>query len=202
MPKDQTDKQAGNIVLKNVRLAFGQGLFEKQTANGGEGKAAFSSSFIIAPEDKANLALLKKAIRDAALRKWSKKAEAVLKELERKDRTCLHDGDDKSQYDGFEGNMYVSTRSDTRPSAFDNDKDKTPLTKEDGKIYSGCYVDASINIWGQDNKFGKRINAQIRGVRFRKDGDSFSGGGSADESDFDDLSDGADADDIEEDDLF
>jgi hypothetical protein len=72
--------------------------------------------------------------------------------------------------------MYVSAASKTRPLVLDSNK--TPLTDEDGKPYGGCYVNASIEIWAQDNQFGKRINAQLRGIQFVKDGDAFGGGGS------------------------
>jgi hypothetical protein len=74
------------------------------------------------------------------------------------------------------------------------DRDKSPLTAEDGKPYSGCYVNCSLELWAQDNSYGKRINAQLGGVQFFKDGDAFSGGGSAaDADDFDEITEGADA---------
>ena len=68
------------------------------------------------------------------------------------------------------------------------DVDKTPLVAENGKPYSGCFVNASLELWAQDNNYGKRVNATLMGVQFYKDGDSFSGGGVASEDDFDDLS--------------
>ncbi|MNP74169.1 hypothetical protein D3C76_1710040 [compost metagenome] len=54
-----------------------------------------------------------------------------------------------------------------------------------------------VDIWAQDNSYGKRINAQLQGIQFVKDGEAFSGGGtSADASDFEEIADGADADDL------
>ncbi|MWN55950.1 ssDNA-binding protein, partial [Escherichia coli] len=58
---------------------------------------------------------------------------------------------------------------------------------------AGCYVNAVIDIWAQDNNFGKRINASLGGVQFLRDGDAFAGGGVASADDFDDISEGADA---------
>ncbi|MDQ9777799.1 DUF2815 family protein, partial [Acinetobacter baumannii] len=43
-------------------------------------------------------------------------------------------------------------------------------------------------LWCQDNNYGKRINASLRGVQFLKDGEAFAGGGIASEDDFEDLS--------------
>ena len=48
-------------------------------------------------------------------------------------------------------------------------------------------MNASIELWAQDNSFGKRVNASLRGVQFLKDGDAFAGGGAASDDEFDDL---------------
>jgi hypothetical protein len=69
------------------------------------------------------------------------------------------------------------------------DRDKTPLTSADGRPYAGCFVNASVELWAQDNNFGKRINASLRGVQFFKDGDAFSGGGAASDDEFDSVED-------------
>ena len=83
--------------------------------------------------------------------------------------------------------MIVSTRSYQRPSVFGSDK--SPLTEADGKIYSGCFVNVSFDIWAQTYNGVPRINAQLRGVQFAKDGDAFSGGQAASADEFDDVSD-------------
>jgi len=176
------------IKLNNVRLAF-PALFEAKTVNG-EGKPAFSASFLIDPADP-QIQTIEAAIKTVAKEKWADKADALLKSLEKQDKTCLHDGDVKSNYDGFPGNMFVSARSNTRPTVLD--RDKSPLVEADGKPYGGCYVNVSLDIWAQDNNYGKRINASLRGVQFFKDGDAFAGGGAADVDEFDDISEGADA---------
>ena len=67
------------------------------------------------------------------------------------------------------------------------DVNKSPLTEQHGKPYSGCYVNAFVEFWTQDNNYGKRVNATLLGVQFYRDGESFSGGGVADTDDFDDL---------------
>ena len=110
-----------------------------------------------------------------------------LKEIETKDRMALHDGDTKGDYEGYAGNYFISARNKTRPTIFDRDG-KTPLVQADGKPYAGCYVNAAIELWCQDNNYGKRINASLRGVQFLKDGEAFAGGGVASEDDFEDLS--------------
>jgi len=179
------------VKLTNVRLAFPV-LFEAKTVNG-EGKPAFSASFLLDPADP-QVKALNQAIEQVAKDKWGAKAEAILKQMRAQDKVALHDGDLKANYDGFPGNLYVSARSATRPLVID--KDKSPLTEQDGKPYAGCFVNASIELWPQDNNYGKRVNASLRGVQFFRDGDAFAGGGAASEDEFDDISSGATADDL------
>lgn len=171
------------IKLNNVRLSFAQ-LFEAKTVNG-EGKPAFSASFLINPNDP-QVKTINEAIEAVAKDKWGTKADATLKVMRTADKTCLHSGDLKANYDGFEGMLYISSRNALRPLVID--VDKSPLVAENGKPYSGCFVNASVELWAQDNNYGKRINATLMGVQFFKDGESFSGGGVADADDFDDLS--------------
>jgi hypothetical protein len=171
------------ILLRDVRLAF-PNLWKASAPKGG-GEEAFSASFLM-PKNHKQIAEVKAAFKALAKDKWAAKADGFLKTLEATGKTCLHDGDTKSDYEGFEGNLYVSARSKIRPSVFDQQRQE--LTQADGKPYSGCYVNASIELWAQDNNFGKRINAQLRGVQFLRDGDAFAGGGSAADADeFDEI---------------
>jgi hypothetical protein len=175
------------IRLDNVRIAF-PALWEPRTVNG-EGKPAFSATFILDPDD-FQVTAINQAIEQVAKEKWGEKAGAILKQLRLQDKTPLHDGDRKSNYDGFAGNFYLSARSTTRPLVID--RDKSPLTERDGRPYAGCYVNASIELWAQDNAYGKRINAGLRGVQFARDGEAFAGGGAASEDEFEEIKDGND----------
>lgn len=175
--------------LNNARSAF-NAYFESKAVNAGD-KPAYSGTFII-PKDHPQIAELEKALAATAEEKWGAKGAATLKALKAADKTALHDGDAKSHYQGFEGNYYISARNPVRPTCVD--ADKTPLVEADGRLYSGCYVNVVLELWGQDNAYGKRINATLLGVQFYRDGDAFSGGGSASSDDFDDVASGADAD--------
>lgn len=179
------------VKLSNVRLTFPQ-LFEPKTVNG-EGKPAFSASFLLDPTHP-DLKTVNAAIEAVAKEKWGAKADTVLKTARASDKVCLHNGDSKAEYAGYEGNFFISARNATRPLVID--ADKSQLTEQDGKPYAGCYVNASIDVWAQDNNYGKRINASLSGVQFYRDGDAFVGGGAASSSDFDDLSVAETADDL------
>lgn len=171
------------VVLNNVRLAFPK-IWEPEQF-GGTGEPACSAAFLMDPatsHGKANIEKLKAAISQAATEKWKDKAGAMVKTLQAKGDLCLHDGAEKGEYDGFAGMMFVSARNKSRPVVVDTDK--TPLTQGDGKPYGGCYVNVSLDVWAQENKYGKRINAKLLAIQFKADGDAFSGGEGYDDSDF------------------
>ena len=100
----------------------------------------------------------------------------------------------KATLDGYEGNLYLNGYNAVRPTVVD--RDTTPLVAADGKPSSGCYVVAILDVWAQDNQYGKKINAQLQGVQFFKDGDAFAGGKAADAGDFAPIAEGADAEDL------
>lgn len=176
------------IMLKNVRLAFPQ-IFKATQVNG-EGTPAFSGSFLM-PPDHPDVLNIQRAIAKVANAKWGEKGPEILKALIAGDKVCLHNGDAKSNYDGFVGNLFVSARSPTRPLVIA--QNRSLLAEEDGKPYSGCYVNAQIALWAQANNFGKRVNAQLRGVQFLRDGEAFGGGAVAQADEFD-VVEGAEAD--------
>ena len=182
------------LTVKNVRLAFPD-LWVATTVKG-EGKPAFGASFLL-PKDHPQVAAIKEAIKQTAVDKWGAKADQVLKASKAKDRYPLHDGDTKAQYSGYEGNLYISARNASRPKVRDRDG-TTDLTQADGKPYSGCYVNAVLEFYAQNNSYGQHVNATLLGVQFIKDGEAFAGGGTAADDDFEDM--GADTE--AEDELF
>jgi hypothetical protein len=175
--------------IENVRISF-PNLFEAKAING-EGEPRFSSAFVIVPGSAANAALAA-AMEVVAKEKWGAKAHGILAELKAKGRVAFKEAPlskDGEVYDGFEGMFSLNASSPTRVAVID--RDTTPLTSADGKPYGGCYVDASVDIWAQDNSWGKRINAKLRWVQFRGDGDAFSGGAPVSQDEFQAISEGA-----------
>jgi hypothetical protein len=155
------------IKLENVRLSF-PSLFTATTGPDGKGKPAFAATFILDKKQHAAvIAQLRKAIDQVALAEWKGKYPvAKLKGI------CLRDGDEKPDIDGYgDAVMFVAARSTKRVPVVD--RSLGVLVEEDGKPYAGCYVNATIRLWAQDNEFGKRVNAALRAVQFVKDGEPF-----------------------------
>ena len=172
------------FTARNVRLSFPKIWKAEAFANDPTSKPAFSTSFILQADDP-QVGELNALIEELAREDWKEKAPAILAQLRAKDDICLHDGNLKSQYEGYAGNWYVTARSAGKPLIID--RDRTELTEQDGRPYGGCYATVSIDVYVQDNKFGKRVNASLRGVQFVQDGDAFSGGPPASPEEFDDL---------------
>ena len=167
------------VHLNDVRISFAN-IFEPKAVNG-QGDPKFSAAFIFAKDHPAKAAI-ENAIIAAANEKWGAKAMEVLKALKAADKLALHDGDAKSVNAGYAGNLFVNASNKVRPLVIGQQRE--PLVAADGRPYSGCYVNAIVDVWAQDNQFGKRVNASLLGVQFLRDGDRMSGGAVAAADDF------------------
>lgn len=166
------------IQLKNVRLSF-PSIFKRSEFNGQQGK--FEATFLLNKETQAD-----------QIKMLEDRIQAVMAEAKMKvspDKVCMKDGD-FIDYDGYAGHVSVKASTNRRPTIID--RDKSPLAEEDGKPYAGCYVNAIIDFWPQNNSYGKRINANLFGIQFYKDGDAFGAGDTDVTEDFDAFDDDMD----------
>lgn len=170
--------------LNNVRLAF-PSIWTPYKGKGETGNGKFNLKAIL-PKNHPQIKEVEAMFVALAKEKWGAKWEATLKAIKVADKTFLHNGDAKPEWEGFEGNLYVSCSNKVRPNVFN--ADKSALTEADGVVYSGCMVNVNIEGWAQDNDYGKRINATLRGLQFNGDNDAFSGGTApADADEFDEI---------------
>lgn len=162
---------AKRVNLQNVRLSF-PNLF-KPSAFEASQTPKYNATFVVRKDDK-QVAMLKAAIDEVVKEKWGKVPPGL--------KVCLRDGAEKA-YDGFgPETVFFTASNETRPLVIGRKRE--PLDQADGVIYAGCYVNASVDLWAQDNQFGKRINASLAGVQFFRNGEAFGGGRPADVSDF------------------
>ena len=172
---------ATRIMLKNVVLAF-PALAEPQSF--GEGEPAYGAKFPIKPNSEQQKAL-EAAILAEATEAWKDKADSVLKMLEEDGKVAFTKKVYRSKktgeaYQGFDGAHYLSTRNaKTQPTVFNQyGEELSGKSDIEAKAFSGALVNASVEIWAQDNKWGRRINCSLRGVMLTGEGENF-GGGSA-----------------------
>lgn len=177
------------VTLLNVRLSFAS-LFEpnRQKQDDGTERETWKANFLFSKEGVDQvmavymgkrmpvLKALKAASNAAKTKKWGdEKKWPKLKP----EKLFMRDGD-LEDWDGYAGNYYVSANAPitARPAVVTNRKDGNNQWIEaepGGKSapYSGCYVNAVIRVWAQDNDHGKRVNSELKTVQFYKDGESF-----------------------------
>ena len=177
--------------LTDVRIPFSD-LHEAVEFQVGDGKPRYNATFLIpkgGPLDKAIQADIAAAAKD----KFGDKAAAKLKAFEKSGDVCYSEGDEKD-YDGYAGMMVLSTHrraQDGPVGVYSNVIDPRTgkvavLTATSGKPYSGCYVNATVEIYATDGKF-PGIRGGLVAVQFARDGDAFSGAKPPTPDDFEPL---------------
>ena len=176
------------IYLTNVRLSFPK-LIEAASNSGIPGSDRKFACDMIFEAGDPQFAKLMGEVGAVASEKWNDKAGAVLQMVqnERKLR-CFGAGSEKidvktmTPYEGYgDGRTYLAGSSgEDRPpvmirpngSVCDNANtmERTQLAR---KMYGGCYVNAAVSLWAQDNQFGRGIRCQLMAVQFAKDGTPF-----------------------------
>jgi len=175
--------QEGHLIIKNVRCSF-PSLWKEDIKEDGS-KFGKGIKILLDPtKDAQAIAEIK-----AEISKICKEKPKIKQVVEKKgeERMCLKTGD-RDEYPA--GCKMLGCGNPGKIMVLH--KDRTRATEDDDPIYSGCYVNVKVDIWGQDNKYGKRINAKVITVQFAGEGESFDGGHVSDDvaaSGFDSLDD-------------
>lgn len=154
------------IKMQRVRICF-PSLFTTASF-GGEDTGKYEATFIL--QKSEHKAVIKEI--EAGMRELAK--ERLKGKMPPADKVCMKDGDDTDRPE-FRECMTIKASTKKRPLVLD--RDKRPLVEDDGAIYAGCYTNAIITLWAQDNQYGKRVNAQLDGVQFNMSGDPLGAGG-------------------------
>jgi hypothetical protein len=147
------------LILKNVRLSYPH-LFKAKSVMNSDPK--YSAAFIL---DK-----VKDADQIAKVQAVIESVKAAEKLKVDNDKICLKDGASKDEVYGANV-CFINASNDDRPQVVD--RGRHAITEDDDIIYGGCYVNAVLNIWAQNNQWGRRVNASLEVVQFVKDGDRF-----------------------------
>lgn len=153
------------VRLRGVRLSF-PSLFKPRAFQEGQ-EPKFSATFIMPKKGdvEENTKLMEEAVKEVIKMAFKGRSPGD-------DKLCFRDGASKPDVDGYGDEIkFVSSNSSKRVPVVD--RDLTVLAEEDAKPYAGCFVNATIRLWAQDNKYGKRVNAQLRAVQFVRDGEAF-----------------------------
>lgn len=203
------------VKLNKVRLSFAQDIFTASEFKPGDGKFRYNGAFSMVKGDD-NDKKVEAAILAAADETWGAKAKKTLGELRgQKTQDCYRPGNEEIY---GEGAMVLASHSKTAPGVFthrlhngkvchltegggtfqvDEFGKKVPVDVDfEVKVpYSGCYVNATVDIYCQTGE-NPGVRASVTGVQFHSDGEAFGGGRPASADEFDDVTEGADADDF------
>lgn len=172
------------IRLTNVRLSFAK-LFKARAFEEGQDER-FEGAFLLDPSDEKHQELIDDICAKALQVIKAKHSGKVPKDID----LCFGyaDGDPievggvkyrnkPKEYDGYAGMFYITSSNKEQPKLVGRHKGKDgkfeKVEESDGLLYSGAYVNATITLWAQDNKFGKRVNANLRAVQFVNHGEAF-----------------------------
>ena len=180
------------IILRNVRLSY-EHIFTATSFDDTQ-DAKYTATFII-PKDHPDLPAVKRAFYEAGAEDFD---DAFTGNTWPKGYACgLKDADIETNAMGellaeknpaYKGCYILETNSTRRPVVVN--RDKSAIAAEDGIIYSGCYVNASLAAKAYTfGKVKKGVKAYLNGVQFVKDGERF---GADTLSDFDALDGGDD----------
>lgn len=170
------------VVTGKVRLSYAH-LFTPQIDD--DGQAKYTVVLLIPKSDKVTLKKINSAIEAA---KEKGKATKFNGKIPPNVALTLKDGDEDADLERnpeYEGHMYMSVTSKTKPGLVD--RDLNPIL-EQTEIYSGCYARVSINAFPYNYKGKKGISFGLNHVQKLADGEPL-GGMSRAEDDFDALDD-------------
>ncbi len=174
MSNSNTNADPHLVTIHNVRLSYSDALFVakqgRDKAGNPTGVAAYGCVFLLDKVvNKEDIAKLTAAAILTKKEKWQDKPVNLTGK-------SIRDGDEKEATDGYGPSIvFISARHTPRNGSKPRvvDQKFSVLTAEDGRPYAGCYVDAIVRCWPQDNDFGKRLNWDLKTVQFRRHGKPF-----------------------------
>jgi len=163
---------AQKMILKNVRLSYAKFFEPAPASNEKDAPLKYSSSLII-PKDHKQIKELKKLILEAAKEKFGDKAERILKK-----GNPLRDGDEDRDDPAYEDAYFLNASSKRKPQVVD--QQVQPIV-DDSEIWSGCYANVSIAVYGYDKDVNKGVGVGLNNVQLVKTGERLGGAPNADE---------------------
>jgi hypothetical protein len=156
------------VILKHARLSFTRYLWNP-SVDEKSGNKRYNCHLIVTPGSPDHKTLTAAVIK-AAEEGWPGEGAKKLAAIKEQGNVCLKNGSIKSDYEGYEGNFFVSVSSKQKPDLRGKDKEK--VTEEDGKMYAGCYVWAELEVKAIKHEKGNFISAYLRGMMVVQDSNS------------------------------
>jgi hypothetical protein len=184
----QIVQDTGIIYLSNVRVGFADIAVPKPKTKMKDGQQitenVWSATFLMEPSHSGFVKFWEQYAKIAA-EKWKQNAQAVMNMIQNdKKSRCYGDGNTSvnmtslKPYAGFPNNYYITASKTSKPQIMDAEGlPVSPLndiawSDAARRIYRGCYVNAAIKPWLQDNVHGKGVRCELAAIQFSCDGEA------------------------------
>lgn len=146
-------------------------------------KIAYPCHFILNPDHPIIPEIVAK-MKAACNQQWGTNGADMYDALKAKHMLCLKEGSVmKPGEEAYKGKLFIAGNAKKRFTIVG--PDRAPVASTDPFApYSGCYGNGIVQVWSQDNSWGKRVNSQVMGVQFAEHGESLGGGRVASPDDF------------------
>lgn len=177
------------ITVRNARLSFFD-LFNPKAVNGGKPK--FSATLICGDETTIKLPNKDGKTVSVSHEKLAEVCDKVLKDkfgkvpakaenwaYNKADGSTTRDeyiNDDGDYWAGFDAETWYVSASKQEAMCKNGemvilDQNREAITAQDGKLFSGCYVNAIIDVYAYSGDSGKGVTASIEGIQLLKTGE-------------------------------
>jgi hypothetical protein len=163
MAHKDDDNKLDKVMTLPFRVSF-PAMFKAESYEGGEPKFGLVALF---PKN-TDLTPLKDLCERAASAKWGPpgpKRPAL--------RSAFRDGSEKPNMDGYAGMIFSRITTKMRPGLVD--RDRTPITEQDGKFYAGCWARATVCAYAYETKGNKGVALGLLNVQKLRDDKEFTG---------------------------
>lgn len=172
------------VITGKVRLSYAH-IWEPYGKKDNDKK--YSAMILIPKTDGETLLAIKEAIKTAYIEGADKlKGKGLAAPALGAIKNPLHDGDDEHPGEELYAGMMFLNAGNRYPIKV-KDLNNTVIT-DHAEIYSGVYVNASIEFYAYNKEGGKGISASLRAIRKLEDGEKLGGDGSSSaDHDFDNI---------------
>lgn len=174
------------IFLNDVRLSFPH--LKEPHASAANATPKYSGDFLL-PPDHPGYAEFMRIYGELAMGKWGEHAQQVMGMIQQDRKLrCYGAGEEKvnkktfQPYDGYGGLIYFTASRENPPQMIKPDGSAVdPLNTMEYQalarsLYGGCYVNAAVKPWIQDNAHGRGVRLDLVAVQFNRDGEAFGEG--------------------------
>jgi hypothetical protein len=176
------------IMLNNVRLSFPELIEPSKFGDNPNVDAKYRADFIIEPPNDS-LKRFMDEVNKIATEKWKEHVTGVMGIInnDRKLR-CYGKGEERvdkktfTPYLGYGNNTYITAINARAPLMVTkdgtvSDPNNTMAYQALARaLYGGCYVNAAVRPWLQENTNGRAVRCELIAVQFLKDGEAFGEG--------------------------